>query len=84
MNMSHGHYKKVCKECDTIISQCRCRDEKTVIEVTCDKCKMAAFDIVAPNTKQQLREALAKEVYLRYQITQLNERIEALEKNNER
>lgn len=37
-----------------------------------------------PSTKQQLREALAREVYLRYQLTQLNDRINELEKNNER
>lgn len=37
-----------------------------------------------PGIKQQLREALAKEVYLRYQLAQLNDRIKELEKNNER
>lgn len=77
--MSHGHYKKVCKDCGTIISQCRCMKEKTIIEATCDKCKAAALDIV-PSTKQQLREALAREVYLQHQVTQLTKHIEELEK----
>lgn len=81
--MSHGHFKKVCKECDTVIAQCRCMREKTIIEVTCDKCKAAVVEPI-PNTKQQLREALAREIYLRHQLTQLNERIKILEKNNER
>lgn len=35
------------------------------------------------STKQQLREALAREVYLRYQLAQLNEQIKELENNNE-
>lgn len=83
MRQRHGHYKEVCKECDIIVSQCRCMSEKTIIKVTCDKCKAADFDIV-PNIKQQLREALAREVYLRHQLAQLNEEIKGLEKNNER
>ena len=39
----HGHFKEVCKECDTIINQCRCMNEKTIIESTCDACKIIAF-----------------------------------------
>lgn len=40
--------------------------------------------MIMPDTKQQLREALAREAYLRAQLTQLNDRIKELEKNNER
>lgn len=36
--MSH-HYKKICKHCGTVISQCICTCEKEIILVVCDKCK---------------------------------------------
>ena len=37
--MSHGHYKKVCRKCKTIISQCRCADSgKSVTYGICEEC----------------------------------------------
>ena len=77
-----GHFKEICKECGIVIKQCRCPGEKTVIESTCDSC--AGTVTLLPDTKQQLREALAREVYLNTQITQLTQRIEQLEKSNEK
>jgi hypothetical protein len=38
---AHGHFKEVCK-CGTVIAQCRCMSEKTLIEGTCDACKIIA------------------------------------------
>ncbi len=76
-----GHFKEICKECGDVIKQCRCPGEKTVIESTCDSCKASVT--LVPDTKQQLREALARETYLNGQIKQLTQRIEQLEKSNE-
>lgn len=40
--MSHGHYQILCKECDTVIEQCRCpawgSGKATTYEI-CEKCK---------------------------------------------
>jgi len=38
--MSHsGHFKQVCKECGTVVSQCRCPAlDKRVDMVVCDVC----------------------------------------------
>lgn len=42
--MAHGHSRTVCKECDKIISQCRCMSkDKTTTYDTCDACKIIAF-----------------------------------------
>ena len=36
----NNHYIKKCKECGTVVSQCRCYDKnKPIILVICDKCK---------------------------------------------
>lgn len=35
-----NHYKVVCKQCETIMSQCRCPDpNKKVYYEICEKCK---------------------------------------------
>lgn len=35
-----SHYKKLCKECDTIIDQCRCMfGDKEIRYGTCNDCK---------------------------------------------
>jgi len=42
-----GHYKTICKECGTIISQCRCMAcDKTIIYDTCNECldKLVKFE----------------------------------------
>ena len=78
-----AHYITKCKECDTVISQCRCPSLNKVTNYdTCTNCKAAAFDIVTPSEQQLLREAQAREIYLRHQISQLHTRIEELEKKN--
>jgi hypothetical protein len=58
-------------------------NDKVITYDTCDKCKaiIAAGVTLIPDTKQQLREALAREAYLKAQIKQLTDE---LEKNNER
>jgi len=45
--MSHGHYQVLCKECDTVITQCRCPGwgkPKTTTYETCQQCKDAVFE----------------------------------------
>ena len=40
----HGHHRIVCKECEKIISTCRCMSkDKTTIYETCDACKIVAL-----------------------------------------
>ena len=34
----HGHFKVVCKNCDKVIKQCRCMNEKVTGYELCDKC----------------------------------------------
>ncbi len=37
---NHGHSKTLCKECNTVIAQCRCNDPNKEIKYeVCDKCK---------------------------------------------
>lgn len=83
--MSHVHSITRCDKCDIVISQCRCmRQDKLITYETCDTCKLAASTTTVPNIRQELREAKAREVYLRYQLSQLTLQIEELEKNDER
>lgn len=83
--MTHSHVQVRCNECDTVIRQCRCMSSNKVTSYeTCEECKIAVFNAIVPDTKQQLREALAREVYLRSQLAQLSKQIKELEKNNER
>ena len=35
---SHQHYKVICKDCEDIINQCSCDDEKTISYEICDEC----------------------------------------------
>lgn len=43
--MAHGHKTTKCKECDKVISTCRCPSkDKTIIYETCDQCKITLFD----------------------------------------
>ena len=80
-----GHYITKCKECDTVIGQCRCPSLNKVTKYdTCTDCKAAASDIVLPSNEQLLREAEDREIFLRHQISELNTQIDQLEKNNER
>ena len=38
--MGYNHYRQVCTECDTLMSQCRCPSkDKQVVPGICDKCK---------------------------------------------
>ncbi len=81
--MAHGHRKTLCIECDAVINQCRCMSpDKTITYDTCTNCKAAAFDIVTPSERQLLREAKAREIYLRHQISELEEQVQQLEKEN--
>lgn len=79
------HHITLCKECGTVIGQCRCPSPNKVTNYdTCTNCKAAVFDTVTPSDKQLLREAKAREIYLRHQLSELHTQIEELEKNNER
>ena len=82
--MSHTHKKVLCIECGAVIGQCRCMsNDKTISYETCNKCEaeIAEGITLVPDTKQQLRESLAREAYLKAQIKQLTDE---LEKYNER
>lgn len=82
--MSHTHRKTLCIECGAVIGQCRCMsNDKAISYETCNKCIAESGGKLTTNLseKQQLREALARETYLKAQIKQLTEE---LEKNNER
>jgi len=85
--MSHTHRQTLCIECGAVIGQCRCMsNDKSITYDTCNKCKAEAGGAikVIPSDKQQLREAMAREAYLKSQIKQLTQKIEELEKDNER
>jgi hypothetical protein len=78
-----AHFITKCKECDTVINQCRCPSLNKVTKYdTCTNCKAAAFDIVTPGERQLLREAKAREIYLRHQISKLEEQVQQLENKN--
>ena len=82
--MSHTHKKVLCIECGAVIGQCRCMsNDKTISYETCNKCIAESGGKLTAqlNEKQRLREALAREVYLKAQIKQLTSQ---LEKDNER
>ena len=52
--MAHGHSKTVCKKCDKIMSTCRCMaKDKTVIYETCDACKLAVFEQLEQDKKDE-------------------------------
>jgi shikimate kinase len=59
-------------------------ENKTITYETCNKCIAESGGALntALNEKQQLREAAAREVYLKAQIKQLAERVQQLEKEN--
>ena len=77
--MAHGHQRVLCKECDTVITQCRCMSRDKITEYsTCDKCKIAIAEgaiTMLPDIKQQLRESLAREAYLKGQLKQLQQQL---------
>jgi len=82
--MAHGHKKTLCIECGTVIGQCRCMaEDKTITYEICNKCKAEDEGVtMIPSEKQLLREAIAREVYLRSQIKQLEEKVQQLEKED--
>ena len=85
--MAHTHRQTLCIECGTVIGQCRCMsNDKTITYETCNKCiaESGGKLTTVPTEKQQLREALAREVYLKAQIRQQMEQLKELEKDNER
>lgn len=48
--MNHTHTKTLCKACGTVVSQCRCMNEKVVLYVdTCENCKSKP-----PKTNEEL------------------------------
>jgi len=52
--MTHGHSTTICKECKKTMNTCRCMaKDKTIIYETCDACKIAVFDKLEQEKKDE-------------------------------
>lgn len=58
------HFQKVCRNCGTVVVQCRCMDSnKAIIYCTCDKCKKEITTIFDIAEKEKLNPGIIKEFW---------------------